>query len=379
MAVLQGKWLGHRGVALKGGFYVRTWRGKLVISAWPRSRKGTLSAASLQRMEDFKNAQLLSQYLIPQQQILAREVSEGTPLLPRDLLTAAMYGRLWAIVIKGGRTIYSKAAAHDVSENLELLPFARPIAAAPPPPPIVPTMEVEVSRLTKSGSDLKLSPLNGNVLSIDGTLETVPAAGVTLAPTGLTIDTDHFIYAFMSGATMTLEASTTGHATDATTGVEIKSGDSTRTLVGMARPITGPAWVDSDVQRFVVSWFNRRTITGRVQQNGVTSTSTTPAELSTALRIEFLTWPEDMPLIAVSGMVRNNGAGNWSGAAAALATTNLTPLNASTGSNANDLNAFGCVGSPASIAEGYHFSTVRCQVNAGTGTYWATNHTQIRG
>lgn len=117
-------------------------------------------------------------------------------------------------------------------------------------------------RLTKSGANLVLSRHNGTKLIIDGTAETIPSGGVTLAATGLSVDTTYFIYVFMSGATMTLEASTTGHATDGTTGVEIKSGDSTRTLVGMARVITGPAWQDTDAQRFVRSWFNDPGVTG---------------------------------------------------------------------------------------------------------------------
>ena len=121
MAVLQGKWLGQRGVSLKNGFYVRTWRGRLVICKWPRGKSGNIDPGTRQRMEDFKNAQLLAQYMIPQQQIVAREVSAGTALLPRDLLTAAMYGRLWAITMDDGRSLYSMAAANDVSQNLDII------------------------------------------------------------------------------------------------------------------------------------------------------------------------------------------------------------------------------------------------------------------
>lgn len=121
MAVLQGKLTGKRGVSLKKAMYVRTWRGKLVVCKWPRGKSGNIDAGTLERMETFKNANLLAKYLIPQQQIVAREVTDGTPLLPRDLLIAAMYGRLWSLTTEDGRTINSVAAANDVSQNLDII------------------------------------------------------------------------------------------------------------------------------------------------------------------------------------------------------------------------------------------------------------------
>ena len=121
MAILQGKWVGRRGVSLKGAVYVRTWRGQLVVCARPKKKGATLPAKTLAQMAWFKEANLLAKYVISQQQTLARDASAGTPLLPRDLLIAAMAGRLWAIVIEGGRTIYSVAAANDVSQNLDII------------------------------------------------------------------------------------------------------------------------------------------------------------------------------------------------------------------------------------------------------------------
>src|SRR6202022_3277170 len=112
-------------------------------------------------------------------------------------------------------------------------------------------------RLTLSGSNLLLSPRNGNKLIINGWHEVVPDAGVTLAPTGLTAGTFYYIYAFMNVGSMTLEASTTTHPTQAGTGGELKSGDATRTLVGAAFTDTGPAWADTFAKCWVLSWFNR--------------------------------------------------------------------------------------------------------------------------
>lgn len=381
MAVLQGKFIGKRGASLKNAFYVRTWRGQLVVCAWPRKQKIKQPPAVLERREKFRQAQKLAQYLIPEQQMLAREASEGTPLLPRDLLTAAMYGRLWAISFADGRTIYSEGQAHDVSLNLDVLPLRNPVTITPPTPSAGPNMEDFMPRLTKSGADLKLSPLNGNTLPIDGTDETVPAAGVTLAATGLTIDTDHFVYAYMDGAVMKLEASTTGHAVDATTGIEIKAGDATRTLVGLARPITGPAWADTAAQRFVISWFNRRTITADVLDTTQRSiTSLVAVEVSTTYRAEFLTWADEMPLVAIVGWGRNTSIPNaWEGQAR-IDTVAIGGRNRSSTPGNTYGDGVSAVGAPTSIAEGYHYSTLYGLVNTGTGQYnQIRNITQLRG
>lgn len=227
-------------------------------------------------------------------------------------------------------------------------------------------------RLIKSGSDLLLSPHDGNSLIIDGDVETVPTAGVTLAAGGLTIDTDHFIYAFMVGATMTLEASTTGHATDSTTGVEIKSGDSTRTLVGMARPVTGPVWVDTATQRFVISWFNRRTIVSRVITSVVRTTTSTVlpgVEISTDYRTEFLTWADDMPGITVTGTMSNNVSNKWIMGIASLDALPVAGDSREDSSQANIVSIIASTGSPVSITEGHHFSTLLGAVQAGTVSY----------
>jgi len=115
-------------------------------------------------------------------------------------------------------------------------------------------------RLILSSGNLVLTPYNGNRIRINNAIYETPSGGVSLAATGATADTTYFIYVYDNAGTLTLERSTTGHSTH-TNGIEIKSGDATRTLVGMARAITGPAWVDSTSQRFVLSWFNRRQLT----------------------------------------------------------------------------------------------------------------------
>ena len=93
-----------------------------------------------------------------------------------------------------------------------------------------------------SGSDLILLPLKGNKLIINGSNYVIPAAGITLPVTGASASTMYYIYAYMSGATMTLERSATIYQTDNATGILTKTGDTTRTFVGWAKTNATPAW-----------------------------------------------------------------------------------------------------------------------------------------
>ena len=235
-------------------------------------------------------------------------------------------------------------------------------------------------RLIKSGSNVVLLPFKGNMLTINGTQFSVPDAGVSLAPTGLTATTLYYIYAFMSSGTMTLEASTTGHATDTTAGnkgVEIKSGDSTRTLVGQSRPITGPAFADTATQRFVVSWFNRRSIslaaaqvnTGAVIGSGI-------GERKPSNRCEFLTWADEAVSAQSQVSVRSTSNGGLDGRVNFDGATFGDTVNPDgTAGNFSNNNAM----FTTTLSEGYHFSTWDGSVQAGSGTAIVTNMAQIQG
>lgn len=165
-------------------------------------------------------------------------------------------------------------------------------------------------KLVKSGADLVLLPLNGNAIRINGQTCQVPNGGVALAPTGLTPGTSYLIYATESGGVVNaLEAVTTTHATSTTAGnegTEIKSGDNTRSLVGQARVISGPAWQDTAAQRFVASWFNRgrRDVTGAVD---VTSTETSTSQVEkTVSKAEFVAWADEVVDMVVTGTLNNS-------------------------------------------------------------------------
>lgn len=109
-----------------------------------------------------------------------------------------------------------------------------------------------------SATVLTLSPRNGNTIPIGGALYTIPAAGVTLSSASTVAATLYYIYAYASSAgAVALEYSTTASATDTTTGVTIKNGDASRTLVGKAYVATAATWADSTSRIGVLSYFNR--------------------------------------------------------------------------------------------------------------------------
>lgn len=210
--------------------------------------------------------------------------------------------------------------------------------------------------LVLSGGNLVLKPKNGNKLIVNGVQCTIPSAGVSLAPTGLTPSTGYYIYATASaGAVNALEASTTTHATDASTGIEIKSGDATRTLVGWATPLTGPAFADTAQNRLVASYFNRRRRdVAATQVSGVVSAASF-TEIPGTSRINFFSWGDDAFEVAFWGFGFQSAAGSLIGIAVGLDSTTV-------GQNASYVAAFGvntdvaCTLSyTGTAAEGSHF------------------------
>lgn len=232
-------------------------------------------------------------------------------------------------------------------------------------------------RLTKSGSNLLLSRFNGNKLAINGVIEAIPSAGVTLAPTGLVVSTLYYIYAYMNAGVMTLEALTTTHATDATTGVEIKSGDATRTLVGMARPTTGPAWTYSATDKSVRSWFNDRGIAaGGVSANQATTSATLTNVAS--VPVNALMWSGEQVVVNGSGTILAGGAS----AGATLAT--LPAINGATVGGGSTATAANGAYSPYAYtyyqdvaADGYFTYQTFASTSIANASTWAAIFTSI--
>ena len=99
-----------------------------------------------------------------------------------------------------------------------------------------------------SSTTLAFKPYNGNFIKINGTNYTIPNAGIAgLANTGVFVNgvagqnlaatTDYWVFAFINGGVVTADFRTAATHAPSTTagneGVEILTGDDSRTLIGL--------------------------------------------------------------------------------------------------------------------------------------------------
>lgn len=303
-------------------------------------------------------------------------------------------------------------------------------------------------RLVKSGVNLLLSPFNGNKLAINGQMQTIPSAGITITPASLPAKATGFVptnlsaaagtytittaaahnlavgdsgwmalssapagtplmamnftvatvptgtsftyvfggatitsgaasgsggaliyhYAYMNAGVMAIESVATGHSTDAVTGVEIKTGDATRTLVGMS---IGGAFTDTPQLQYVRSWFNRMPIKGYMSiQTARSTTSAVNVETNVADRCQFLLWSGESVHISGSSNCANTTVGatigftvGWDGSGGVGISTSMTAH------IANYYSIISVYPIPISGLEGFHIVSPFISVTAGTGSY----------
>lgn len=226
-------------------------------------------------------------------------------------------------------------------------------------------------RLLRNGAVLQLVRYAGQSLWINGSNEQIPAAGVSLAITGTAANTSYYIYAAMIAGVMTLEFSATGYSVDGY-GVQVKIGDVTRTLVGMARTIAGPSWQDTNTQRFTISYYNRRNIVlgpkVLATNAGIFSNGVYIAIPGQVTLLEFLTWVEEAVTLDFNGTMTTNVANN---------TLSMLSVDAAN-TDAYDGASMVTVGNlypvhlkySNNLTEGYHTAEIYSQQNAvATATY----------
>lgn len=220
-----------------------------------------------------------------------------------------------------------------------------------------------------SATSCTLLPRNGNTLAFpSGLVMQIPAAGITLSNGGLSNGVLYYVYALIGG---TLVASTTGHTTDTTTGIEIQSGDTTRVLVGMVY-LSGGSFLDAANNRLVASWFNRKPRQGRaIFTTNRTTTSTTLVEINSEIRVGFLTWG-DAITVGYAGPVSN--AANGGQTTTQIGIDGIVTLGAYAATllsdNGNETQAG--IHDVQALAEGFHYFTIAGKVNGSTGT-WSAN------
>ena len=220
-----------------------------------------------------------------------------------------------------------------------------------------------------SSSQLTLNRYGGpGFIQINGTAQQLPSGGVTLANTGLTAATLYYVYAYMNSGTMTLEAVVTTHTTS--NGIEIKSGDATRTLVGMVYMGAGSpgTFVDSSSQRYVASYFNRRNRELVGQSTNGSTTSTAFVVLQSVNNATCVTWADEASYYSISAYVSASSAGIAVQFVIGLDGSEIGQFNYATWSTGG-LWTPATVNATSTFAEGFHTLTALGRVSAGTGSY----------
>lgn len=91
----------------------------MVFSKWPRPRGAAKSAAQQTAQDAWAYNIQAMKYFDGLVQDLGRQASQGTPLLPRDVLMLQFYNRAFWFRLPDGRKVFSMAAMQDVSLLLD--------------------------------------------------------------------------------------------------------------------------------------------------------------------------------------------------------------------------------------------------------------------
>lgn len=234
-----------------------------------------------------------------------------------------------------------------------------------------------------SATTVSFAPYAGSYIQINGVVQPIPPAGVVglantsvfvngVAAQNLAASTVYYVYAFMNAGVLTADFSTTTHVTSPTlgnAGTEIKSGDDTRSLIGIIRTNASSQFVDSATQRFVLSWFNPAALvlTNNITANKST-TSATFVEWDATKRVEFLVWSSSVVSASLFGTSSfSNTAANaalgigFDGIAGEPQQTGLQgALNVHISLSLNKVG----------LAEGYHYATPLFASGGGTCTIY---------
>lgn len=215
---------------------------------------------------------------------------------------------------------------------------------------------------------LTLIPWNGNKLFISDRYYNIPAAGVTLANTGISAGSLYYVYAFISGGNIQLAADVTVPTVDTTTGVIVRTGDSTKTLVGVIYGDTGGVFADSSTKRYVISWFNnapRSLLSANVSVSGITSLGTT--QLS-GTGVSFICLGGEVADLGLDGQCSNTTAGQFCTSRIGL---DASPIGNGMSGTSATANAICAANSRASVnpSAGFHTSTGYGLVSGGSGSW----------
>ena len=227
-----------------------------------------------------------------------------------------------------------------------------------------------------SATSIRLDPQDGNTIWVysgsNWRRRIIPSAGISMANTGLAANTGYYVYLYDNAGVLTMEASTTAPAVDATSGLMIKTGDATRLLVGMVRT-QGSTPGQFQTPALVLSWYKRRGITASASfTTPRTTTSTSYVEINAEIQTKFLAWAEEPIVAQFTGYASNSTVAQvhatFIGLDAGLTEiSGVTAVNTATANYGDNIS----IGAQAAVAEGYHYATIVGSVSANTGTWSA--------
>jgi hypothetical protein len=234
---------------------------------------------------------------------------------------------------------------------------------------------------TGSGTSLTLLPHNGNTLYVKGpggwSLRSLPSAGLTSANTGAVVDgtggsnlvanTTYLVTVVDLGdGTLALDFRTTlTRERDPDFGVEIATGQSGCTVVGLVRVGASALFRDLTGERLVLNWFNRRSrTTSNAYTTNRTTNSQTFVEPNIEIRAYFLTWATEAVRLSSGGWVSLTSGTGFTGVGIDGALVGPSIAGSASISPVS-------VGWAGDVAEGFHYVTLMAatSVSTATGTY----------
>lgn len=252
---------------------------------------------------------------------------------------------------------------------------------------------------TTGSSTIAYCPYKGNVKTtasqgnyaipsacLTATLTSMYVGGV--ASSSVSASTLYYIYLWNNSGTWVLDAETGGHATDSSTGIEIKSGDNTKTLVGMIhadankKVMKGGQTNTSGDTNTVASWDNRipTTTSCGFTTNRTSTSHLAQVEVNAENRCYFMSWGDAASFSSdQTGSSNTTGAGltTWiqlDGAGVGYTLVSSAGILQTVANYTALLVAPGIV----SPSEGFHYTVLSVEVNSGTTvTYGGGNATQF--
>jgi hypothetical protein len=223
-----------------------------------------------------------------------------------------------------------------------------------------------------NATTLTLAAVNGGYLWVNGLNYPVPAS-LTVSNGGLVATTLYYIYAKVAAGVLGLDTPSTTGYTVGTNGIPVKSGDATRTLVGMAYTNGSAQFVSQDGSLQVRTYFQRSRQRSRTQFSADrTSTSPTFAEINSEIRNSFLSWAGESVTFLTSGSFRC--AANQSASTAMDFDGGAVEQEAVSVSNNSGASSGPCSisGVKTGLSEGLHYATLFGARDAGTATWSGT-------